>query len=70
MMAVPAYASVAVAPLKIEINAKKNKANYATQAIEVRGDKTEVMRFKVYTGYFKISDTGEAILLDKSRSNK
>lgn len=63
---VPAYASIAVSPTRIEINANKIKNNYVTSAIEIKGDATKPMRFKAYTGYFTISDTSEMIINDKS----
>ena len=66
ILSVPAYASIAVSPTKIEINANKLKNNYVTTAIEIRGDKEVPMRFKVYTGYFTISNKSEMIIQDKS----
>ena len=59
-----AFASIAVMPTKIELNANKNKANYISTSIEVRGDKTRPMRFKAYTGYFKINEKGEVLQLE------
>ena len=66
IMSVPAFASVAVSPMRVEVNANKVKTNYYTTAIEIKGDTKEMMRFRAYPGYFKIDDKGEAILLDKS----
>lgn len=63
---VPAFASVAVSPTRIEINANKVKTNYITTAIEVKGDTKELMRFKVYPGFFTINEKGEMIMVDKS----
>lgn len=51
----PAYASIAVSPTKIELDANKIRNNYATCAIEVKGDESTPMRFKAYAGYFEIS---------------
>ena len=59
MMTTQAFASIAVAPTKVEINANKLKANYITTAVEVRGDSHNPMRFRVYPGYFKITSAGE-----------
>ena len=63
---IPAYASIAVSPTRIEINANKIKNNYVTSAIEIKGDANKPMRFKAYTGYFTISDTSEMVINDKS----
>ena len=54
-LSIPAYASITVSPTKIEIDANKIKNNYATCAIEVRGDANIPMRFKAYAGYFTVS---------------
>ena len=40
-LAVPAFASVAVAPTRVEINANKLKNNYVTTAIEGTATKAE-----------------------------
>lgn len=66
MLAVPAFASVAVAPTRVEINANKIKSNYITTAIEVKGDSQQPMRFKIYPGYFTIDNKGEVVMQDKS----
>jgi len=50
-----AFASIAVSPTVIEIDANKIRNNYATCAVEVKGDAQQPMRFKAYAGYFTIS---------------
>lgn len=65
-IAVPAFASVAVSPTRIEINANKIKTNYITTAIEVKGDSKEPMRFKAYPGFFTIDEKGEVVMKDKA----
>lgn len=65
-MGIPAYASITVAPTKVEINANKLRSNYVTTAIEVRGDKNKAMRFRAYPGYFKISDASKLVVVEKS----
>ena len=62
MITTQAFASIAVTPTKIEINANKIKTNYVTTAIEVRGDSQKAIRFRVYPEYFKISSTSEMLL--------
>lgn len=64
--AVPAFASIAVSPTRIEINANKARGNYITTAIEVKGDTTQNMRFKAYPGFFTIDETGDVVMVDKS----
>ena len=59
---IPAYASIAVSPVRLEIDANKVRSNYATTAIEVRGDKNKPMRFRVYPGYFTISDESKMVV--------
>ena len=65
-LAVPAFASVAVAPTRVEINANKLKNNYVTTAIEVKGDSQQPMRFKVYPGFFTINEKGEVVMTERS----
>ncbi|DAB11851.1 TPA: hypothetical protein CPT91_04735 [Candidatus Gastranaerophilales bacterium HUM_16] len=65
-LAVPAFASVAVAPTRVEINANKLKNNYVTTAIEVKGDSQQPMRFKVYPGFFTINEKGEVVMTESS----
>lgn len=69
VLTVPAFASVAVSPTRIEINANKLKSNYVTTAIEIKGDSKELMRFKAYPGYFTIDNKGEVVMIDDSNNN-
>ena len=55
-ISLPSYASIIVSPTKLEINVNKVRSNYATCSIEVKGDEFKDMRFKAYSGYFKITD--------------
>lgn len=64
----PAHASIVVSPTRIEINANKMKNNYVTSAVEIKGDSTKPMRFKAYTGYFKISDKSD-IIFDEGKDD-
>ena len=65
-LAAPAYASIAVAPTRIELNANKVKNNYITTVVEVRGSSKEPIRFKAYPSFFKISEKSDVILLEKT----
>lgn len=69
VMTVPVFASVAVSPTRVEINANKLKSNYVTTAIEVKGDSQVPMRFKVYPGYFTIDNKGEVVMVDKATND-
>lgn len=70
MLTVPAFASLAVSPTKIDINATKIKTNYTTTAIEIKGDSKLPMRYRVYTGYFKVNEKGELVMLEKSNEKQ
>lgn len=62
----PAFASVGISPTKIEINANKVKGNYISTAIDVKGDKQQPMRFRVYPKFFTINQNNEMVLVEKS----
>ena len=59
-------ASISLAPTRLEINADKQRGNYITTAIDVRGDVQKPMRFKAYTEYFTINEKGEMVMIEKS----
>ena len=61
---VSAYASITVTPTKVELNANKIKNNYATRAIEVKGSPDKPMRYRAYTGYFKVKENSEVVFAD------
>ena len=63
-MASEVFASVTIMPTRIELNANKSRTNYLSTAIEVKGDKTEAMRFKAYAEYFKIDENGELVQME------
>ena len=67
-LTVPAFASIAVSPMRVEINANKVRNNYVTTALEVRGDANVPVRFKATSGYFDIDDKGEAVMPETSTS--
>ena len=61
LLSTEAFASLSVMPTRLEINANKLKNNYVSTAIEVKGDASEIMRYRVYPGYFTINDKGELV---------
>ena len=70
MITTKAFASITVMPTKVELNANKKKGNYLSTSIEVRGDEKQVMRFRAYTGYFKINELGEIVSYERQKSNE
>lgn len=69
IMGQAAYASLAVSPMRLEINANKIRGNYLTTSINVTGDKTKPMRFKVSTGYFTLNKNGELNIIEESTND-
>lgn len=65
IFAAQAYASVSIAPTKVEINANKARNNYLTTAIDIKGDAQKPTRLRVSAGYFVINSNGEADLIDE-----
>ena len=64
MMTTQAFASIAVAPMRVEINANKIRGNYLTTSINVTGDIRKPMRFKVSSGYFKLNEKNELVIIE------
>jgi P pilus assembly chaperone PapD len=69
MIIAEAHASIAVAPMRLEINANKVKGNYLTTSINVRGDNKKPMRFKVTKGYFTLNERGELNMVEDTETN-
>ena len=64
MMASQAFASIAVAPMRIEVDGNKFKGNYLSTSINVTGDARKPMRFKVSSGYFKLNAKNELVIVE------
>ncbi len=64
MMTTQVFASIAVAPMRVEINANKIRGNYLTTSINVTGDIRRPMRFKVSSGYFKLNEKNELVIIE------
>lgn len=64
MIMTQAHASIAVAPMRLEINANKIRGNYLTTSINVTGDIRKPMRFKVSSGYFKLNEKSELVIIE------
>ena len=69
IIAAEAHASIAVAPMRLEINANKVRGNYLTTSINVTGDTQKIMRFKASTGYFKITNSGLMNIIEDKSTN-
>ena len=67
---VSAYASITVTPTKVEINANKIRNNYATSAIEIKGSQDKPMRYRAYTGYFKVKENSEVVFADGEKDEQ
>ena len=52
------HAAIKVTPTILELNTNNVRNNYLTTSFDVQGNKNETIRFKVYSEYFKISQTG------------
>lgn len=59
-----AQAALKVTPTLLELNANTTKGNYLTASFDVQGDKDEIIRFKIYPSYFKISPQGTMEILE------
>lgn len=69
MITSQAFASIAVAPMRLEINANKVKGNYLTTSLTVRGDAKKPMRFKVTKGYFTLNEDGQFNIIEDKDLN-
>lgn len=61
-----ASAEIKVTPTVIEMDTKNARSNYVTASFEVQGAKDEIIRFKVYPEYFKITPQGTMDMLEKT----
>ena len=61
-----ANAALKVTPTLLELNANQTKGNYLTTSFYIQGDKNETIRFKIYPGYFKISQQGTMEIIENS----
>ena len=64
-----AHASIAVAPMRLEINANKVRGNYLTTSVNVRGDAKKPMRFRITKGYFTLNERSELNMVEDTETN-
>ncbi len=58
LLTLPTRAAIKVSPTIIELDANKARGNYLTTSFDIQGGKDETIRFKIYPGFFNISQTG------------
>lgn len=58
------YCSVRITPTYVELDANKTKKDYVTGSFNVRGGKDEVIRFKIYPKFFKITKRGDMEVIE------
>ncbi len=63
-----AQAALKVTPTLLELNANETRGNYLTASFDVQGDNNEIIRFKIYPSYFKISPQGTMEIIEESTS--
>lgn len=60
-----ADAALKVTPTLLELNANETRGNYLTASFDVQGDANEIIRFKIYPSYFKISQQGTMDIIEE-----
>lgn len=61
-----ANSAIKVTPTILELNANDAKGDYLTASIDVQGGSDEIIRFKIYPEYFKISQQGTMEIIENS----
>lgn len=61
-----ANAAIKVSPTVIEMGTKGARSNYVTSSFNVQGGENEIIRFKIYPEYFKITSKGTMDMLEKT----
>lgn len=59
-------AAIKVTPTIIELDTKSARSNYVTSSFNVQGGENEIIRFKIYPEYFKITSKGTMDMLEKT----
>lgn len=63
---VNADAAIKVTPTVIEMDTRGARSNYVTSSFNVQGGDDEIIRFKIYPEYFKITSQGTMDMLEKT----
>lgn len=59
-------AAIKITPTVIEMDTKGARSNYVTASFNVQGADDEIIRFKIYPEYFKITTQGTMEMLEKT----
>lgn len=62
-----ANAAIKVSPTILELNANDARGDYLTSSIDIQGGDNELIRFKIYPEYFKISQQGTMDIYENSQ---
>ncbi len=60
-------AAIKVMPTILELNANDARGDYITASIDIQGGADELIRFKIYPEYFKISQQGTMEIIENSQ---
>lgn len=63
-----AKSAIKVTPTVIEMDTKGARSNYITSSFSVQGAEDEIIRFKIYPEYFKITSQGTMDMLEKTQA--
>lgn len=61
------HAAIKVTPTILELNANDAHGDYLTASIDIQGGADELIRFKIYPEYFKISQHGTMDIIENSQ---
>lgn len=64
-----ANAAIKVTPTILELNANEARGDYLTASIDIQGGSNELIRFKIYPEYFKISQQGTMDIIENSQES-
>lgn len=64
-----ANAAIKVTPTILELNANDARGDYLTASIDIQGGSNELIRFKIYPEYFKISQQGTMDIIENAQES-
>lgn len=67
LTALSSNAAIKVTPTILELNANNARSDYLTASIDIQGGAEELIRFKIYPEYFKISQQGTMDIIENSQ---
>lgn len=63
-----ANATLKVTPTILELNANEARGDYLTASIDIQDANNEIIRFKIYPEYFKISQQGTMDVIENAEA--